>query len=230
MEANGKIDGRAAGWCGILAGIGLTIEAFLWQASGWTPGSFANAAAALEFVSRSGTTLRWAVAAGFVNLGFLVLFTVGVAERLSSRSSTMAAASLWFGMIGITLHLLVPLAHWYGVPEFTAASRENPGSVEGAWMAFNLVAHEAAGGGGKLFMGLSLLSVGAAILLGKTLPAYLGWLALLGGGCSVLTLFAPETALSTVATAAFMPSLMLSILFRVAGGMALLKSHPRHLG
>jgi hypothetical protein len=153
MEANGKIDGRAAGWCGILAGIGLTIEAFLWQASAWTPGSFANSTAALEFVSGSGTRLRWAAAFGFVNLGLLVLFTAGLAEKLSVRSPTMAAASLWFGMIGISLHLLVPLAHWYGVPEFTAASRENLGSAEGAWIAFNLVAHEAAGGGGKLFHG-----------------------------------------------------------------------------
>lgn len=230
MKADGKIDGRAAGWCGILAGIGLTIEAILWQASGWTPGSFASAAAAFEFVSGSGTTLRWAVAAGFVNLGLLVPFTVGLAEKLSARSPTMAAASLWFGMIGISLHLLVPLAHWYGVPEFTAASREHLGSAEGAWIAFNLVAHEAAGGGGKLFMGLSMLSVGAAVLLSKPLPVYLGWLALLGGGCSVLTLFAPQTALSAVANAAFMPSLLLSILFRVAGGMALLKSHRRQSG
>ncbi len=215
------LDPNIAGWSGILAGIGLLIEGVLWGASGWTPASFADPAAAMAFLTESGTILRWAVLSGFVNLIFLIVFIAGLAARLQSKTPTLATTTLWFGMIGITLHLLVPLAHWYGVPAFLEAFARNPAAAESAWTAFIVVGHEAAGGAGSLFMGLSMLTAGWAIVAERAMPFLLGWLGLLTGLATVLTLFAPDTPLSALAGAMFMPSLLLAIIFRIWAGIAL---------
>lgn len=215
------LDPKIAGWSGILAGIGLLIEGVLWSASGWTPASFADPTAAMTFLSESGTILRWAVLSGFINLVFLVVFVAGLAARLQPKTPTLATTTLWFGMIGITLHLLVPLAHWYGVPAFLEAVARDPAAAESAWTAFIVVGHEAAGGAGSLFMGLSMLTAGWAIVAERAMPVLVGWLGLLTGALTVLTLFAPDTPLSALAGAAFMPSLMLAIIFRIWAGIAL---------
>ena len=217
MNPNPKV----AGWCGILAGAGLAIEAILWTASGWNPGTFADPAAALEFLSTGGTTLRWAVASGFTNLVFLVVFIAGLSARLSGRTPTLAVATLWFGMIGITTHLLVPMAHWYGVPAFLDATARDPNAAQSAWIAFYVVGHQAAGGAGSLFMGLSMLTAGWAIVTHRSLPGLLGWIGLLTGAAAVLTLFSAQTPLSALAGALFMPALTSSIVFRISVGIAL---------
>ena len=217
MNPNPKV----AGWCGILAGLGLAIELILWTASGWNPGTFADPAAALEFLSTGGMTLRWAVASGFANLVFLVVFIAGLSARLGTRAPTLAVATLWFGMIGITAHLLVPLAHWYGVPAFLDVAARDPNAAQSAWTAFYVVGHQAAGGAGSLFMGLSMLTAGWAAVTHRALPVVLGWLGVLTGAGTVLTLFSPQTPLSDLAGALFMPALMGAIVFRIGVGLAL---------
>jgi Domain of unknown function (DUF4386) len=214
---------KVTGWSGILAGIGLAVEAALWTASGWQPETFADPAAALTFLTEGGTTLRWAVLSGFINLVFFVLFVAGLAARLQAGTPSLASATLWFGMIGITLHLLVPLAHWYGVPAFLEAADSDLQAAESAWLAFVAVGHDAAGGAGKLFMGLSMVTAGWAMVAHRVLPVLLGWLALVTGTATVLTLFAPDTPLSTLAGALFLPALALAIIFRVWAGIALIR-------
>lgn len=217
---------RIAGWCGVLAGIGLLIEAGLWTASGWTPDTFADPAAAMDFLESGGTTLRWAVLSGAANLPFFVILVAGLAARLRATAPTLATATLWFGMIGAALHLIVPLAHWYGVPAFLEAASNDPAAAESAWIAFVAVGNDAAGGAGSLFMGLSMLTAGWAMVAYRAMPVLLGWLGLITGACTVLTLFAPNTPLSAVAGAAFMPSLLLSIIFRIWAGYALTRPEP----
>jgi hypothetical protein len=164
--------------------------------------------------------LRWAVASGFTNLVFLVVFIAGLSARLSGRTPTLAVATLYFGIIGITTHLLVPMAHWYGVPTFLDAAARDPNAARSAWTAF-YVGHQAAGGAGSLFMGLSMLTAGWAIATHTALPVVLGWLGVLTGAATVVTLFAPQTPLSDLAGALFMPALMLAIVFRIGVGIAL---------
>jgi hypothetical protein len=214
-------DAKVAGWCGVLAGVGLAIEAALWMTSGWNPATFADPAAALAFLPAHGTTLRWAVASGFVNLIFFALFIAGLSARLGRQTPTLAVATLWFGMIGIATHLLVPMSHWYGVPVFLDAAARDANAARGAWTAFYVVGHEAAGGAGRLFMGLSTLAAGCAIVVRREMPALLGWLGVATGTASVLTLFSPDTPLSSLAGALFVPELLLSIVFRIAVGAAL---------
>lgn len=220
MTPNFKI----AGWAGIVAGIGLATEGALWAVSGWTPDAFADPAAAMQFLAESGTILRWAVLAGFVNLVFFVVFVAGLASKLAAGAPTAATATLWFGMIGAATHVIVPFAHWYGVPAFLEAATRDPQAAQSAWTAFLTVGHEAAGGVGSLFMGMSMLTAGWAMIARRALPALLGWLGLLTGTLTVLTVFAPDTPLSTLAGAVFMPSLLLAITFRIWAGIALTRS------
>lgn len=211
---------NAGGWAGILAGAGLIVEAALWTASGWTPQTFTDAETALGFLRDSGDTLRLAVFAGFVNLAFAAVFFVGLADRLRASAPTRAAVTLWLGMIGVASHLLVPMAHWYGVPAFRDAT---PAEALGSWTGFAATV-SAAGGAGSLFLGLSMTAAGSALVTQKALPAapvVLGWFALIGGIATVLTLFAPDTPLSGVAAAVYMPSLLLAIVFRVWAGLAM---------
>jgi len=222
MDPNPKV----AGWCGIFAGVGLAVESILWVASGWNPTTFADPAAAMQFLSEGGTTLRWAVAAGFVNLVLLVLLVAGLAARLRALTPTLATATLWFGIIGISTHLLVPLSHWYGVPAFLDAAARDPQAARNAWTAFNIVGHEAAGGAGSLFMGLSMLTAGWAMIAHRSMSVLLGWLGVVTGAATVLTLFAPDTVLSGLAGVLFMPALLLAVVFRIWAGIALTTSDP----
>src|SRR5689334_12223993 len=127
------VNPKVAGWAGVLAGAGLLVEGALWTASRWTPRTFTDPATALRFLHDGGDTLRWAVLAGFVNLAFAVVFFAGLAERLRAGTPTRAAAVLWFAMIGIATHLLVPLAYWYGVPAFRDA---DPAAARASWTGF----------------------------------------------------------------------------------------------
>lgn len=212
---------RVAGWCGVLAGVGLLVEGALWTASRWTPEVFADPTATITFFVSGGTTLRWAVLTGFVNLAFYVVFVGGLADRLRAATPTFAALSLLFGMIGAGIHSLVPFTHWYGVPAFLDAASVNRSAAEDAWIAVATVGHEAAGGAGSLFLGLSLLTGGLAIVVGRALPRALGWVGIVAGVSTLLTVFAPATPLSGLARAAFVPALFLAILFRIWGGAAL---------
>jgi hypothetical protein len=210
---------KAAGVAGIVAGIGLMIEATLWITSGWTPATFSDPSSAVRFLQGSGDILRWAVLAGFANLVFLVLFVAGLAHRLHSRMPTLAAATLWFGMIGAGAHVLVPLAYWYGTPAFLSA---DPAAAQGSWTGFAAIVG-AAGGAGSLFLGLSMVVAGWAAIHRALpgAPVAFGWFAVLAGAATVIAVFAPDTPLSGLASVVFMPSLFLAIAFRIWGGFAL---------
>jgi hypothetical protein len=215
------INKKAAGWAGIVAGVGLLVEAALWTASGWTPATFTNPSTALRFLQDSGDTLRLAVFAGFVNLVFAVVFIAGLADRLRQNTPTRAAATLWFGMIGIGAHVLVPLAYWFGTPAFLSADQA---AALGSWTGFAAVV-AAVGGAGSLFAGLAMLVAGWATITHRALPVLLGWVAMLAGATAVLTVFAPDTPLSSLAGVVYMPSLLLAIAFRIWGGVALTRAH-----
>ena len=40
MWEDTKLNYKVAGWCGVVAGIGLAVEAAFWTASGWSPARF----------------------------------------------------------------------------------------------------------------------------------------------------------------------------------------------
>ncbi|WP_298329076.1 DUF4386 family protein [Haloactinopolyspora sp.] len=219
------IHAKIAGWSGIVAGLGLAVEGALWTLSGWTADTFTDPASAIDFLREDGAMLRAAVFVGLLNLVFAVVFVAGLAGRIRGRAPIAAAATLWFGMIGIALHLIVPFGHWYGVPAFVDAADRDATAAQSAWTAFTVVL-DAAGGAANLFLGLSMLAAGWAAVARRALPAGFGWVALIAGTATAVTIFAPDTPLTAVAGAVFMPSLLLSVVVRIWGGIALTQAEP----
>ena len=218
-----KLQPRIAGVAGILAGLGLALELSLFLASGWTPGVFADPPAALAYLQVGGPVLRAAVLAGATNLAFTVLLVVGLAARLGVAAPSAAAATLSFGLVGCAGHGLLPLGLWLGVPMFVALAQRDAQVAAGAWGGF-AVFLEAAGGLGYLFMGLSMATAGWAAISTRALPAPLGWVGLVGGAATVVNVLARATPLDGLAGAAFLPALLLTMLFRCWSGAALWRS------
>lgn len=211
---------RAAGVAGILAGVGLAVEFAFWTASGWTPRTWSDPAGALAFLDEHGDVLRAGVFAGVANLAFVALLLVGLARRLRDRSPTLGPATLHFGVIGIGGHALVPIALWLGIPMLLTMP---DATARSGWVGFAMLL-TAAGGVGSLFLGLSMLAAGLAAIRGDALPSWLGWVAILAGTTSALTVLTAATPLGVLAGSLYLPSLLLAITFRVAAGIHLVRS------
>jgi hypothetical protein len=211
---------RVAGIAGILAGVGLAIEFALFMTSGWTAETFGDPVAALDLLQRSGIQLRAAGFAGALNLAFATILIVGLAARLSSTAPTSAAATLYLGLIGVAGESLVPLSLWLGIPMFLGLATRDPQIASGAWGGFAAFLG-GAGAVGYLFSGLSLVAAGWAIVSHKALPSLVGWAGLVAGLASVVNVLGAQTPLDALAAAAFLPALLLNIVFRVGAGYTL---------
>ncbi|HEX6537022.1 MAG TPA: DUF4386 family protein [Gemmatimonadaceae bacterium] len=211
---------RAAGTAGMLAGAGLAIEFALFTASGWTPATFSQPERALAFLQTGGTLLRAAGLVGFLNLGLAVLWVVGLAAKLADGARTRATATLYFALVGMAGHALVPVGLWLTVPAFLRLAAHDQAVAAGGWSGFAALL-SAAGGVGYLFDGFALLAAGWALLGRRRWPALLGWVGVVGGGASALTVLADETALDALAAACFLPALLLTITFRFWSGYLL---------
>ena len=208
-----KLNPRIVGAAGILAGVGLAVEGVLFMTSGWTAQTFGDAQLALAFLKDSGTQLRAAAFAGSINLVLAAVFIVGLADRLQATAPTRAATTLYLGVIGIAGESLIPLGLWLGVPTFVELASHDP--------------QAAAGAVGSLFLGLSTLAAGWAIVARKAMPLLLGWVGVIMGAASTTTVLAAETPLAVLATAAYLPSLTLAIIFRIWAGIQLWNGEPR---
>ncbi len=217
---------KVVGISGILAGVGLAVEGALFMTSGWTADTFGDPQAAVAFLRDNGTHLRAAVFAGAINLVFATVFIIGLAARLQATTPTRAAATLYFGIIGIAGHSLIPLGLWLGVPMFVHLATNDPQAAAYAWSGY-VVSQAAAGAVGSLFLGLSALAAGWAIASRKAMPVLLGWVGIIMGSASALTVLAADTPLASLAAAAFLPSLTLAIIFRVWAGIELWKGGRR---
>jgi uncharacterized protein DUF4386 len=211
-----------AGPAGILAGVGLAVELALFMTSGWTPETFDDPAAALAFLQDSGTHLRAAVLVGTINLVFTTILIAGLAARLQATTPTRAATTLYFGLIGIGGHGLVPLGLWLGIPLFVELADHDYQVASNSWGGFAAFL-SGAGGLGYLFLGLSMLVSGWAAVSKKALPVLLGWVGVVAGVASVVNVLAAETPVDAFASAAFLPALLFTIVFRIWAGYELWK-------
>jgi hypothetical protein len=99
-------------------------------------------------------------------------------------------------------------------------TRADPGAAAAAWSGYAGF-QAAAGAVGALFLGLSTLAAGLAIISQRGWPVLLGWLGVLTGASSAVTVLAAETPLAVLAASAYLPSLMLAIVFRIWAGIGL---------
>ncbi|MGX1778239.1 DUF4386 family protein [Nocardia brasiliensis] len=213
---------RTAGVAGLLAGIGLLAEGALWTATGWTPDTFGDAAATMDLFENHETLLRAAAFVGAVNLACTVLLIVGLAARLrAAGSGTAASSTLYFGILGIGGHALVPLGLWLAVPEFLDLATKDATAAQHAWHAFAIFL-AAAGATGALFLGLSISATGLGSVQTRVLPKPLAYLSITSGALTITTVATTATPVALIGTAVYLPSLILTTIFRIWAGQQLL--------
>src|SRR5262249_50819588 len=176
---------QSAGITGILAGIALVGEFTLFAISGFPGAAFSDPAAALPYLRDGGALLRAAVLFGAAGVAFSTVFFAGLAARLYAKTPTLAVATLYFAIVGSVGHGLVALPFWLGVPFFTDLAARDQLAAANAWGAFVAIT-SGAEGFGNLFLALSLLTAGWAIVSEKALPVSLGWISLIGGVATVV--------------------------------------------
>jgi hypothetical protein len=215
-----------AGVAGVASAVLLVCETSSFLLSGWSPQRFTDPAQALALLEHGGTALRSAAVFGFVGLAATTFLIAGLAAVLHERAPNLATGTLYFGLIGIAGHSLVPLGLWSGIPAFLTMAGQRVDTAEHAWFAFAQVS-DAAHGIGNLFGGLAMLTAGAAAMVRprwSTVVGLLGWTA---GALTLLTLLTIGTPFVTVGGAFFMPALALTVLFRLVSGLVLLKQSHR---
>lgn len=215
---------RYAGLAGIAAGIALIGEFTLFMLSGFTPDTFADPEAALTFLHERGGFLRAAVLVGAAGAAFTTIFVVGLAARLNEASPTRAAGTLYFGIVGGGGHALVALTFWLGIPLVVELSDRDPGLAAAAVGSLTLLTGGAEAFG-NLFLALSMAAAGWAILSSRALPAWSGWVGLAAAAFTMARIVGADTP---VAFAAFFPSLVAAVVFRIWAGAALRSSDPPH--
>jgi hypothetical protein len=216
------VDQGIAAWCGILSGIGLTAEAVLFMGSGWSVDAFSTLDGATATMADGGHLLRWAVVFGVFNLALLTVFLAGLAEHLGAASHSLRNAILHVGLVGIAIHAIVPIGFYQAVPALPILAENRAGEVVWAGWKFML---DVAQGAGIFFMALSMLAAGIGWMNRPTRSPFLATIALLAGGAGVVTVLGVGTPFAPLMGLLGMAGLLLSILFRVLGGVHLLRSH-----
>ena len=215
-------DRRLAGAAGIVAAVLLVLETSLFLLSGWSPARFADPVQALELLRGGAKQLRAAALFGVVGLVATTFLVVGLARALSEQAPSLATGMLYFGVIGVAGHSLVPLGLWIGIPAFLALAIENASVAQSGWVSFAQVSN-AAHGVGNLFGALFMLFAGVAAMTTPVLSKALGWIGLIAAILTLTTLLTVGTPLDAVGGALFMPALALTVLFRFWGGIVLWK-------
>jgi hypothetical protein len=217
-------DRRVAAWCGILSGIGLVVEAALFMGSGWSVTAFSTLDGAAAAMAEGGHLLRWAVVFGVFNLALLTVFLAGLAKHLDDGSQSLGSAILHVGLVGIAIHAIVPIGFYQAVPALPSLA-DHP-SGEAIWRGWILLLNVTQGAG-IFFLGLSMLAAGIGWMNRNTRSPFLAVIAILAGSASVVALLGQATPLDPVVGLLGMAGLLLSMLFRVLGGLHLLRSSVR---
>lgn len=217
---------KSAGTAGMLAGVALACEFGFFMISGWSPAVADDPAAALAWLRDSSYSIQAAGAFGFGGLALMAIFFAGLGGRLQEKSQTLGAATVLLGLVGVTGHSLVPLGFWVAVPAFQDLGGTDMHAARTVWSAFNM-AMDGAQSVGTFFMGLAMVMAGTAMLSKRQLSGFSGWLGLVAGIAAITTLAGAVAPLSDIGRAAFLPSLALTVLFRIVVGHRLCREESR---
>jgi hypothetical protein len=217
-----KPTNQFAGAAGVASGLLLVCETSSFVLSGWSPDRFGDPVQAIGLLQQGGTALRAAALFGFVGLVATTFLIAGLAAAVLERAPNLASGTLYFGLIGIAGHSLVPLGLWIGIPAFLATAAQRLDTAQNAWFAFAQVSN-AAHGVGNLFGGLAMLSAGAAAIVSPRWSIVVGLLGLSAGVVTLATLLTLGTPFANLGMTLFMPALAQTVLFRLASGLVLWK-------
>jgi hypothetical protein len=203
---------RVAGIAGILAGLALTGEFVFFALSGFNQATFNDPSTALPFLRDHGVYVRVAVLFGATGIVLTLVFLAGLAAVLRERTPTLSVGTLLFGIVGNVGDGLVALSFWLGIPAFLDLATRDQSAAHTGWGAFAALT-SGFQGFGNLFLGMSLLAAGLAIVTRRALPLAVGVVAILAGVAAVAGVLGIGTSI------AFIASLALVIVFRVWAGI-----------
>jgi len=204
---------QSAGTAGIVAGIALAVAFVLFLTSGLMQ-VLGDPAKALDYFTKNAGRLQLMTALFVIAVAFAVVFVVGLAAKLHDRTPTRASATLYFGLLGLAGHGLGSLIFWAAIPALAAYAAKDQVAAGHAWVAVQAL-DGAADGMGNLFVGLSALMAGWAIVTTKVLSPVLGWVGVIVGVAGLAVFVSPQNEL--LATASF----VLPIIWLIWAGNAL---------
>jgi len=149
----------------------------------------------------------------------------GVSSIAASRTAavlrdlkpTLSVATLLFGVVGNVGDGLVALSFWLRIPAFVELATRDQPAAHNSGGAFAAIT-SGFQGFGNLFLGLSLLAAGWAIVTRRRLSPALGAIGLIAGVAAVAGVLGIATSI------AFVASLALVIVFRIWAGIQLVRS------
>lgn len=218
-----QLSSRAVGIAGILAAIALATEFVFFSLSGFSQVSVSDPVTAMAFLKGHESLVRIAVLFGAGGIVVTLIFLAGLADRLRSSTPTLAAATLLLGIVGNVGDGLVALSFWTGIPAYVALASSNLAAAQSSWSAFTALT-SGFQSFGNLFLGLSALSAGYAIVRRRELPMALGAIGLVAGLAALVSVLGS----GSVGFFGFATSVSLVIVFRLWTGVSflLVKSAP----
>ncbi len=211
---------KVAGFAGAATGTALLLEFVFFMASGFTPSAASDPMQAIALIQSREVLLRIATFFGFSGAIASVLFIAGLAGNLQAKAPSRAAAVLYFGVLGSIGHDLVALSYYLGFPALTALAAVNLPEAINSWGGV-LAITDGFQGLGNLLLGLMLFLAGLAIVDKGAFPKGLGWIGMVGGIAALLSVITTSTPLSGLAYAAYIPSIVLAIVFDIWAGVRL---------
>ena len=205
---------QSAGMFGILAGISLAILFLLFLTSGAEPDTFTDPAKALPYIMQNEGRLRAIAFFAAVTVALSIFFFAGLAGKLRDKAPTRATGVLYFGILGVAGHGLSALMFWLSAPALVDYAAKDQVAASHAWVAISAL-NAALDGFGNLFVGLSILLAGWAIVATGGLSSTLGWYGMVAGVLTLLTVAAPGNQLL------FIGSLVLPAIWLLWAGNAL---------
>lgn len=208
---------RNAGTSGIVAAVLLLLGFILFLSSGMDPQTAADPAKALPQIEKLGS--RWGLTgvAFVLTVAFAALFLAGFFSRVREKVPTRAAATLYFGLIGLSGFALSGMLQWVGGSHLAAYMAKDQVAASHAWVAI-YSAVQALEGLGNGFVGASLAIAGWAVLGSGVFPSVLGWIAVVGGVVTFLQVFWPTQMIL------FFGSIILTIVWLAWAGNQLQKA------
>jgi hypothetical protein len=185
---------QTAGTMGIIAGIALLLLFILFFTSNTSMETFNDPASALAFMRDQAGRVRWTSYLAIITVAAAVPFVAGLASVLHDKAPTRATTVLYFGLVGLVGHGLGAFTFLRASPWLVATAARDQVAAAHAFVAVNGLS-TAMDGVGNLFIGLSTLMAGWAIVATQTLGMVLGWVGVVAGIVIGLAALAPQVSL-----------------------------------
>jgi hypothetical protein len=140
---------------------------------------------------------------------------------LRDHGSVVRAAVLLgaFGVVGNVGDGLVALSFWTGIPAYVTLAGHNLAAAQGSWSTFSAVIGGCQGFG-NLFLGLSALTAGWAIVTRRQLPVTIGAIGMVAGVAAITSVLGANGPSGFIG---FATAIFMVIVFRIWAGIELFR-------